>query len=65
MGDKPVYRVAGSPDIKWGPRVYYFNCNKKNGDYNWHKDNLSEAAGAPSACRIDAAWVFAGRWKPV
>lgn len=65
MSNTPLYWVTGSAPIKWGHRVYYFNCHKKNGDYNWHKDNLSEAAGVPSASQIDAYWVFKDRWKPV
>lgn len=66
MADAPIYLNASTPQnqIQWGARVYYYNSHKDGGDYTWHKDNLSTAEGSPSATQINAAWTFAGQWKP-
>ncbi|HEY0677525.1 MAG TPA: hypothetical protein VGD17_04530, partial [Chitinophagaceae bacterium] len=65
MADKPIYRVQTNNIIRWGERVYYFNCHREGGDYSWHRDNLTSAPGSPKALAIDAAWVFRDRWNPV
>jgi pectinesterase len=64
MADEDIYLVPANNIIRWGRRVYYFNCHKKGGDYAWHKDNLATAPGAPKAEQIDAGWTFAGKWHP-
>lgn len=64
MADRDIYLVPTDNTIQWGKRIYYFNCHKAGGDYDWFKDNLLTAKGAPSAERIDAAWTFNGRWQP-
>jgi len=66
MADKPLY-LPDSPNSRrwiWGTRHYFFNCHREGGDYDWFKDNLAEAEGAPTADVIDAKWTFAGRWDP-
>jgi pectinesterase len=64
MADQDIYIVPTNNTILWGRRVYYYDCHREGGDYAWHKDNLSEAAGKPSAKDITVDWVFDGRWKP-
>jgi len=64
MANKPIYKAASGKDIQWGERIYYYNCHKKNGDFEWHKDNLQTAPNSPSAASINAAWVFGDRWSP-
>ena len=65
MADRDIYLVPTSNIIKWGRRVYYYNCHKDGGDYAWFKNNLSSAKGSPSANEINALWVFGKRWNPV
>ena len=48
----------------WGERAYYFNSHRDEGDYAWHKDNLSAAPGSPTREQITAKWTFAGTWDP-
>lgn len=62
MANRDVYLVPTANNIRWGRRVYYYNCHRKGGDYVWHKDNLDTAPGSPSANEISAAWTFAGKW---
>ncbi|WP_172623233.1 pectinesterase family protein [Flavisolibacter ginsenosidimutans] len=64
MANEDIYLVPTNNEIKWGRRVYYFNCHRKGGDYAWHKDNLQTAQGSPEANTISAAWVFGNRWNP-
>jgi pectinesterase len=64
MADRDIYLVPTSNIIKWGRRVYYYNCHRQGGDYPWFKNNLSSAKGSPSAAEISAAWVFGKRWDP-
>lgn len=65
MADKDIYLVATTNVIKWGRRIYYFNCHKKGGDYAWFKNNLKDAAGSPDVDKINADWVFGERWNPL
>jgi pectinesterase len=61
MADEDIYLVKTTNVIKWGKRVYYFNCHRKNGkDFEWHKNNLNNTDPA----KIDASWVFGDKWKP-
>ncbi len=62
MADADIYFVPGN-NLKWGRRVYYFNSHREGGDYAWHKDNLSNATGSPSAKIITPVWVFK-TWNP-
>ncbi len=49
---------------QWGERAYFFNCHRDGGDFDWFKDNLDQAPGAPKADQIMAAWTFADKWNP-
>ncbi|MBD0286599.1 MAG: pectinesterase [Flavisolibacter sp.] len=64
MADKDIYLVPTDNVIRWGRRVYYYNCHRKGGDYQWHKDNLSTAQGAPTPEQITIKWLFGSRWQP-
>ncbi len=60
MRDSAIYRVPTANTIRWGHRVYYYNCHRAAGDYAWFRDNISkELAG-----KINVEWVFGNRWKP-
>ena len=48
----------------WGERAYFFNCHREGGDYDWFKDNLDQAPGAPKPNEITPSWTFAGKWDP-
>ncbi|MDX1940855.1 MAG: pectinesterase family protein [Saprospiraceae bacterium] len=61
MADAPIYWVTSAPNpIQWGERIYYYNCYRKGGDYNWHKNNIETS----KVKEINAAWTFAGSWNP-
>ncbi len=60
MADADIYWVTTAPNpIKWGKRVYYYDCHREGGDYAWHRNN---GTVAPSA--ITVAWTFDGKWMP-
>lgn len=60
MADADIYWVNSAPNpLKWGKRVYYYNCHRKGGDYGWHKDNLMIPAS-----NVTVAWTFDDKWKP-
>jgi pectinesterase len=63
MADKDIFLVATDNIIQWGKRVYYYNCHRKGGDYNWHKDNLDKA-GNIKPTEITVNWLFKGKWQP-
>ena len=61
MRDSAIYRVPTNNVIQWGHRVYYYNCHRKAGDYKWFADNINKEL----ANKINVAWVFGNRWKPI
>lgn len=64
MSDKDIYLVPTSNVLQWGRRVYYFNCEKEGGNYEWFKNNLQTAMGSPKANDITVDWLFKGKWHP-
>ena len=48
----------------WGQRVYIYNVHRRGGDFNWMRNNLDEAKGAPRPEQITPKWTFDGRWDP-
>jgi pectinesterase len=65
MADKDIYMVPTNNTIKWGRRIYYYNCHKDGGDYNWFANNLTAAEINIDAQNINAKWVFENRWNPL
>ncbi|MGN6602785.1 MAG: pectinesterase family protein [Ginsengibacter sp.] len=65
MADRDIYLVPTSNKIKWGRRVYYYDCHRTGGDFTWFKNNLSSAKEAPSSKEINPFWVFGNRWNPL
>lgn len=65
MADQDIYLVPTTNLIQWGRRVYYYDCKKKGTAYTWYADNLEKADGSPAPEKINAAWVFKGKWDPV
>ncbi len=65
MADQDIYRkVVTTNVIKWGHRVYYYNCHRKSGrDFSWMANNLDNAKGNPAYKDISAKWVFGDRWN--
>jgi pectinesterase len=62
MKDASIYRVQTSNEIKWGERIYYYNCSREEGnDFSWYKNNLPAGVKADD---IKVEWVFGKRWKP-
>lgn len=60
MADARIALVKTDGVIRWGERVFYYDCHREGGDYAWFSDNLKQAPGD-----ISAAWVFGTRWNPV
>ncbi len=61
MADTAIYRVPVN-DIKWGERIYYYNCHREKGkDFTWYADNLPSGI---QANEITVSWLFGDRWKP-
>jgi len=44
---------------------HYYGCRKDGKQYEWYKDNLATAPGAPAASAINAKWTFEGKWEPI
>jgi pectinesterase len=62
MKDVPIYRVQTNNVIKWGERIYYYNCHREGGnDFAWYKNNLPVQLNAKD---ITVEWLFGSRWKP-
>lgn len=64
MADKDIFLVPTNNIIQWGKRVYYYNCHRSGGDYEWFNNNLSTAAGSPSVNDITVVWMFRNKWNP-
>ena len=65
MADQDIYLVPTENMIKWGRRVYYYDCHKQGKEYGWYGNNLETAAGSPAPENINADWVFHGKWNPL
>ena len=63
MADADIYQREASPPnlIKWGKRVYYYNCRKEISGYKWHQDNLPATVKVSD---ITSAWTFDNKWNP-
>jgi pectinesterase len=72
-----IYPLSGEPteaDLKRnqeldkqnrrGDRAHFWNCHPEDGDWAWHRNKLSSAAGSPTPEQITAAWTFAFKWNP-
>ena len=64
MADEDIYLVPTSNQLKWGRRIYYYNCSKQNSQSNWFNNNLDLADGKPDPATINAAWTFGNLWNP-
>ncbi len=60
MRDSAIYRVPTANTIRWGERIYYYNCHRKAGDYKWFADNITRQ----QAGDVTAGWLFGSRWYP-
>lgn len=62
MKDQPIYQVPTSNSVKWGERVYYYNCHRESGkDFSWHADRLPAGIQVKD---ITVGWLFGQRWSP-
>jgi PelA/Pel-15E family pectate lyase len=65
MADADIYLVPSKDPkdtLKWGRRVYYYNCKKSGGDYAWYKNNLPADFGINE---FNVAWVYDYKWNPL
>jgi pectinesterase len=62
MADSAIYKVPTTNTIKWGHRVYYYNCKKEDGKiFDWFKNNLPNNINNKN---INVNWVFNNKWNP-
>jgi len=65
MADAEIYWVPSKEkrdSLKWGKRIYYYNCKTKGGNYAWHKNNLPADFGINE---FNVPWVFDYKWDPL
>ena len=67
MADTNIYFSKSNPprELKWGKRVYYYNCNSLGNNFQWFANNLNEAEGKPEPKDITVQWTFNNKWDPV
>lgn len=69
MRNKPIEHVVypDNPEKNrpylYGNRHYFYNCERKGGNYAWFADNLN-AIPLPSEA-ITPQWTFDGEWNPI
>lgn len=59
MRDQAIYRVPTQNTIRWGERIYYFNCKRKAGSYAWFANNIT----AEQVAALTPARIFGDKWK--
>jgi len=64
LKDTPIYKAATAKPMAWESTAYYYGCHKEGKQFEWYKDNLSNAPGAPAAEIINPKWTFEGKWEP-
>ncbi len=65
MADADIYLVPAKDakdTLKWGRRVYYYNCKRPGKDFTWYKNNLPADFGINE---FNAPWVFDYKWNPL
>lgn len=62
MRDSAIYIVPTKNTIRWGKRIYYYNCSREGGnDFTWYGNHLPAGLKAGD---ITVNWVFKNRWNP-
>lgn len=69
LKDTAIYRVSYNDVTKdrafnWGPRYYFYKCEREGGNFEWLKNNLGNAEGNPKPEDITCQWTFDGKWNP-
>jgi pectinesterase len=63
LADRDIYLVPTANVIRWGRRIYYYNCHREGGDYKWFRNNLENSA-VKQASDITVNWLFNEQWHP-
>jgi pectinesterase len=62
MADTPIYHVPTTP-VKWGERIYYYNCHREGGnDFGWYANNIPASLKADE---VTISWLFKNKWNPL
>lgn len=64
MADADIYLVPSKDPkdtLKWGKRVYYYNCKRQGKDFTWYKNNLPANFGIND---FSIPWVYDNKWNP-
>lgn len=67
MADKKIFFAPSNPPrvLQWGAdRIYFYNCHREGGDFDWHKDNLVLADGKLNHDQLNLLWTFKNLWNP-
>lgn len=65
MADADIYLVPSKDPkdtLKWGRRVYYYNCKRQGKDFAWYKNNLPANFGINE---FNISWVYDYKWNPI
>jgi PelA/Pel-15E family pectate lyase len=58
MADAEIYQVNKDSIVEWGNRIFYYNSTKEDGNYPWHKNNITKEL----AKQINRDWVLKSKW---
>lgn len=61
MNNNEIYLVKTNNIIKWGKRIYYYNCTRNAGNYNWFHNNIT----AEEVKQVTIDWLFGKKWNPL
>lgn len=70
MKDKPIEHVIykDNPEKNrpyfYGDRYFFFNCNRKGGNYKWFADNTREWPKGVTPDSVSPFWTFDKQWDP-
>lgn len=67
MADKKIFFAPSNPPrtLQWGEeRIYFYNANGENKNYEWHKNNLEKYDSNLKPEDITAEWTFNYLWNP-
>ena len=65
MADADIYLVPSKDPkdtLKWGRRVYYYNCKRPGENFAWYANNLPADFGINE---FNIPWVYDFKWNPL
>ena len=59
MADAEIYQVNKDSVLRWGKRIFYYDCKRNGRNYSWHKNNIDKK----TARLINRQWTLGERWN--